>query len=71
MKAAIDRAKGANVNDRDSEGNETVLMWAAQFNKNPEVTATLVKAGAIVEVRDYNKNWTTPSLPPRPPRTPK
>ena len=44
MQAALDRAKGTNANDLESGAGETVLMYAAQFNKNPEVTALLLEA---------------------------
>jgi ankyrin repeat protein len=49
VQAAIDG--GANVNSVDSDG-KTPLMWAARWNRNPEVIATLLAAGARVNDRD-------------------
>jgi uncharacterized protein len=45
-------AKGANPNSRETSQGKTPLMWAVQFNKNPEVTAVLLKAGANLEDKD-------------------
>lgn len=58
MQAAIDRAKGANVNDIEYGAGETVLMYAAQFNKNPEVITALLKAGADLKARDNDNQRT-------------
>ena len=58
MQAALDRAKGTNANDLESGAGETVLMYAAQFNKNPEVTALLLKAGADLWAKDGDRHRT-------------
>ncbi len=50
VRAAI--AKGANVNVTETSQGKTALMWAVQFNKNPQVTAVLLKAGANLEDKD-------------------
>lgn len=51
VQAAVD--KGADVNARDMESfGMTPLMWAAEWNKNPEVIVVLLKAGAEVNARD-------------------
>ena len=42
---------GANVNARGEYG-QTPLMWAAEHNPNPEVTATLLKEGADINAND-------------------
>src|SRR5208337_3954721 len=60
MKAAIDRAKGANVNDLEYGAIQTVLMWAAEFNKDPDVITTLLKAGA--DIKEPDKNGFTPLM---------
>ena len=49
IRAAID--KGADVNARDSE-DWTPLMDAADYNLDPEVIGTLLKAGADVNAWD-------------------
>jgi ankyrin repeat protein len=54
IKRAI--SNGADVNARDEKGN-TPLMYAAQFNKNPEVTRMLLDAGAEVNTRNIY-GWT-------------
>ena len=58
---------GANPNARGEYGN-TALMYAAEYNKNPEVVSILLKAGADVNTKsdvgmtalmlatEYNKN---------------
>ena len=48
VQAAI--SKGADLKALNSLG-ETPLMWAACYNKNPEVITTLLKAGAGVNVK--------------------
>jgi uncharacterized protein len=50
VRAAI--ARGASVNSRESTQGKTALIWAVQFNKNSEVTAILLKAGASLEDKD-------------------
>ncbi|MCL1875231.1 MAG: ankyrin repeat domain-containing protein [Synergistaceae bacterium] len=42
---------GANVNARDEYGR-TPIMWAAEWNSNPEVITVLVNAGADVNTHD-------------------
>ena len=42
---------GADPKAHDTSG-ETVLMWAAAQNKNPEVISTLLKAGADARAKD-------------------
>jgi len=49
IQTAID--KGANVNVPDKAG-VTPLMWASEFNENPEVITTLLKAGADINAKD-------------------
>jgi ankyrin repeat protein len=49
IQAAIDN--GANVKARDKNGG-TVLMFAADYNLNPEAISTLLKAGADAKVKD-------------------
>jgi len=58
MQAAIEKAKGANVNDIEYSAGETVLMYAAHFNKNPEVIAALLKASADMKAQDYDNQRT-------------
>ena len=61
VKTAIDRAKGTDGNTREYTQGKTLLMWAAQFNSNPEVTAVILKSGADLEARDYDSSaygWT-------------
>ena len=48
IQAAIDQ--GADVNARDKDG-ATALMEAADHSQNPEVIATLLKAGADIKAR--------------------
>jgi ankyrin repeat protein len=55
VQAAI--SNGANVNVRGKEFGTTPLMGAAEFNSNPEVITTLLKAGANVDFRDKD-GWT-------------
>jgi ankyrin repeat protein len=50
VRAAI--AQGASVNGRETSQGKTPLIWAVQFNNNPEVTAVLLKAGARLEDKD-------------------
>jgi len=54
LKAAIDQ--GANVNVLDPNGL-TPLMWAAQYNQNADMIATLLKAGADLDAQ--NKDGVT------------
>ena len=42
---------GANVNAKDNR-NQTPLMWAARYNRDPEVVKALIEAGARVNERD-------------------
>jgi len=42
---------GATIDQRDANG-ETALMYAAVFNRDPEVVSVLIAAGAEVEDRD-------------------
>ena len=49
VKAAI--ANGANVNAKETNG-ESVLMYAAANNPDPEVITILLKAGADMKARD-------------------
>ena len=48
IQAAID--KGTNANARDKDG-QTLLMWAAYDNPNPDVMTVLLKAGADIKAR--------------------
>jgi hypothetical protein len=57
IQAAIDQ--GADVNAR-SDGAWTALMLAALYNPNPEVIATLLKAGA--DVKGHNVIGLTPLM---------
>jgi ankyrin repeat protein len=50
MKSAI--AKVADVNVRETAQGKTLLMWAAQFNSNPEMIVVILKAGGDVTARD-------------------
>ena len=50
VKAAI--ARGVDVNLREDAQGKTLLMWAAQFNSNPEVIDVILKAGGDVKARD-------------------
>jgi ankyrin repeat protein len=49
IQAAINN--GADVNATDKYGM-TPLMWAAEYNRNPEVITTLLKAGADLKAQD-------------------
>jgi len=46
--------KGVGVNDQDSYGN-TALMWAVK-NKNPDMVALLLYAGADITLKNRDKN---------------
>jgi ankyrin repeat protein len=50
VQTAIDQ--GEDVNAREKFLGWTALMYAARFNKNPEVITTLLKAGADINARD-------------------
>ena len=54
VQAAI--ANGADVNARDNDG-VTALMYAAESNQNPDVVATLLKAGADILAKDSKPHW--------------
>ena len=45
------------INSRDHEDGKTPLMFAAEFNENPEIIKILIGAGADVNARD-KKNRT-------------
>ena len=47
---------GANIEAKDHQGS-TPVMWAARWNKNPEVIEVLLKAGAYSRARG---EWFTP-----------
>jgi len=51
VQAAID--KGADVNAKNSSGR-TPLVLAAEFNPNPEVITTLLKAGVDLNAQENN-----------------
>ena len=51
MRAALNM-QGTHPDDREGVQGKTILMWAAQFNRNAEVTAAIIKAGADVSARD-------------------
>jgi len=55
IQAAIDQ--GEDVNAQDKLLGWTALMYAARFNKNPEVITTLLKANADVNAKDTD-GWT-------------
>ena len=55
MKAAI--AKGVDVNLRESAQGKTLLIWAAQFNSNPDVIDVILKAGGDVKARDTGPTY--------------
>lgn len=55
MKAAI--AKGVNVNLREDSQGKTLLMWAAQFNSNPQMIDVILKAGGDVKARDTGPTY--------------
>ncbi|MGA2612258.1 MAG: caspase family protein [Spirochaetia bacterium] len=60
VRAAIDQ--GADVNAQDKDGM-TPLIYAAQYNLNPEVITMLLAAGALVDARNpegwtYTESWT-------------
>ena len=55
IQAAIN--KGADAKARDKDGR-TALMFAAAYNQDPEVIATLLKAGADLEARETKSGWT-------------
>ena len=55
MKAAI--SKGVDVNLGDDAQGKTLLMWAAQFNSNPEVIGVILKAGGDVKARDTGPTY--------------
>ncbi len=44
---------GADVNAK-SDAGETVLVWAANYNNNPNVAKLLINAGANVNAKDEN-----------------
>jgi ankyrin repeat protein len=58
VKSFLDKGGSAQVNEIDSSFGEPVLTWAAQFNPNPEVTAILLKAGAVISAKDLYKSHT-------------
>ena len=44
-------SNGADINARNEYYGETPLIYAAQYNSNPAVITTLLKAGADIEAR--------------------
>ena len=50
---------GADLKAQDKNG-ATALMYAAEYNQNPEVITTLLKAGADIKAQD--KNGETPLM---------
>ena len=54
-------AQGADVNAKDSEQEQTALMWAAA-QKHPEVVQALVDQGADVHARSAKRDNYTPKM---------
>ncbi|MDC7125672.1 MAG: ankyrin repeat domain-containing protein [Spirochaetales bacterium] len=44
--------KGININDRDRRSGMSALMYASEFNQNPEILQTLIHYGADVGALD-------------------
>jgi len=52
VQAAIGQGVDVNAQDEQAEHGENALMYAAEYNPNPEVIATLLKAGADINARN-------------------
>jgi ankyrin repeat protein len=62
MRAALD-LQSVHPNDRDNELGKTLLMWAAQFNGNPEVAAVIIRAGGDLAARNVEPGGGTYASP--------
>ncbi len=56
MRRKLLLAHGANVNARETWGEQTALMWAAA-QKQPQMIRLLVQHGADVNARGVIRNW--------------